>query len=68
VAAISYAVYVTHMLLAATWLGNGDRMTKYLKRPLLFAATWALSHVSTFYFERPWQAAGKLLSRRIEKR
>jgi len=53
VAEISYALYVIHGVLSATWLGQGERTEKYLKRPLLFAATFALAHLSTFHFERP---------------
>lgn len=53
VAEISYALYVIHGMLSATWLGTGDRMAKYLKRPLLFGAAFALAHISTRYFEQP---------------
>ncbi|MDB5799669.1 MAG: Peptidoglycan/LPS O-acetylase OafA/YrhL, contains acyltransferase and SGNH-hydrolase domain [Rhodocyclales bacterium] len=52
-AAISYALYVIHPLLADTWLGSGDVIEKYAKRPLLFIVLFALAHLSTFYFERP---------------
>lgn len=51
-AAVSYAVYVLHLPLAATWLGSGDLVEKYLKRPLLLAVVFALAHLSTFHFER----------------
>ena len=37
IATISYALYVVHPLLIHTWLGSGDTVIKYLKRPLLFA-------------------------------
>ena len=53
VAEVSYALYVIHGVLSATWLGSGERLEKYLKRPLLFGATFALAHLSTFYFEQP---------------
>ena len=53
VAEVSYALYVIHGMLVATWLGGGDRLAKYLKRPLLIAATFALAHLSTRYFEQP---------------
>lgn len=53
VAEVSYALYVIHGVLSATWLGTGDRLEKYLKRPLLFGLTFALAHVSTRYFEQP---------------
>ena len=53
VAEVSYALYVIHGVLSATWLGSGERLEKYLKRPLLFGATFALAHLSTFYYEQP---------------
>jgi peptidoglycan/LPS O-acetylase OafA/YrhL len=53
VAEISYALYVIHGVLSHTWLGSGERLEKYLKRPLLFGLTFALAHVSTRYFEQP---------------
>lgn len=53
IAEISYALYVIHGMLSATWLGAGDKTIKYLKRPLLFGATFALAHCSTRYFEQP---------------
>lgn len=53
IAEISYALYVVHGVLSATWLGKGSKAIKYLKRPLLFAATFAIAHVSTKYFEQP---------------
>jgi peptidoglycan/LPS O-acetylase OafA/YrhL len=51
-AAVSYAVYVLHAPLAATWLGSGDLVEKYAKRPLLLAVVLVLAHLSTFFFER----------------
>jgi peptidoglycan/LPS O-acetylase OafA/YrhL len=53
IAEVSYALYVVHGMLTVTWLGTGETLEKYLKRPLLFAATFGLAHVSTFYMERP---------------
>jgi peptidoglycan/LPS O-acetylase OafA/YrhL len=53
VAEISYALYVIHGILSATWLGSGDKLVKYLKRPLLFGAAFLLAHISTRYFEQP---------------
>jgi peptidoglycan/LPS O-acetylase OafA/YrhL len=53
VAEISYALYVIHGVLSHTWLGSGERLEKYLKRPLLFGLTFALAHLSTLYFEQP---------------
>ena len=51
-AAVSYAVYILHVPLSATWLGSGDLLEKYAKRPLLLAVVFALAHLSTFLFER----------------
>jgi peptidoglycan/LPS O-acetylase OafA/YrhL len=53
VAEVSYALYVVHGMLMPTWLGTGHGFAKYIKRPLFFAATFGLAHLSTFYFERP---------------
>lgn len=67
IAAISYALYIIHHLLAFTWLGTGEtKLEKYAKRPLLFAATFALAHLSTFQFERPFISFGKRLSNRLQ--
>jgi peptidoglycan/LPS O-acetylase OafA/YrhL len=53
IADVSYALYVIHGMLAVSWLGTGETLEKYLKRPLLFAATFALAHLSTYYLEKP---------------
>lgn len=53
IASISYALYVIHAVLAGTWLGSGQTIEKYLKRPVLFAATFLLAHLSTRYLEQP---------------
>ena len=63
-AAISFALYVIHGILMETWLGSGDRLVKYAKRPLLFALTFALAHGSTFHYESRWIALGKRLTQR----
>ncbi len=65
IAEISYALYVIHHLLMFTWLGSGERLEKYLKRPLLLAATFALAHLSTFQYEHRCIAFGKRLSARL---
>jgi peptidoglycan/LPS O-acetylase OafA/YrhL len=62
IAEISYALYIIHPLAADTWLGSGGKLVKYAKRPLLFAVTFALAHVSTRYYERRWIEWGKRLS------
>lgn len=53
IAEVSYALYVIHGMLVVTWLGTGSTTAKYLKRPLLFAATFALAHLSKIYLEGP---------------
>ena len=64
IATISYALYVVHPLLAETWLGSGEGILKYAKRPLLFCAVFLTAHISTFYYEMRWVALGKRLSRK----
>jgi peptidoglycan/LPS O-acetylase OafA/YrhL len=64
VAKISYALYVLHAGLATTWLGTGDDLVKYAKRPLLIVATWALAHLSTVTFEARAIALGRSLAHR----
>ena len=69
VAEVSYALYVVHGMLMATWLGSGETLEKYLKRPLFLLATFLIAHLSTFHFERPMIALGKRLEgRRSVKR
>jgi peptidoglycan/LPS O-acetylase OafA/YrhL len=53
IAEISFALYVVHGALMGSWLGSGERLEKYLKRPLLLALTFALAHCSTRYLEQP---------------
>lgn len=64
IAQTSYALYVFHGIFAATWLGSGDVLIKYLKRPLLFLATCVSAHLSTFHYERRWNAWGRRLAER----
>lgn len=64
VAEVSFALYVVHPLLGATWLGSGIGWEKYAKRPLLVGALFALAHLSTFYYEKPAVALGRRLSAR----
>ena len=64
IASISYALYVIHGILIDTWLGSGDKLIRYLKRPLLLAVTIALAHLSTKYYESYWIKLGKSLTRR----
>lgn len=67
-AAVSYALYVIHPLLAASWLGSGDIVEKYAKRPLLIAVLFSLAHLSTYHYEQRWIAAGKALAARLRAR
>jgi len=62
IASISFALYVIHGGLMDTWLGEGDRLEKYIKRPLLFVVTFILAHLSTFYYEKYWINLGKRLT------
>ncbi len=62
-ATISFALYIIHPFLTHTWLFTGDKLVKYAKRPLLFAATFALAHISTFHYEERWIALAKRLTR-----
>ncbi len=66
-ASTSYALYVIHGGLIGTWLGEGEKLEKYLKRPLLLAATFALAHISTFYFEKHWINLAKKLTKKTKK-
>jgi peptidoglycan/LPS O-acetylase OafA/YrhL len=56
---ISYALYVIHPLTCHGWLGSGSKLVKYCKRPLSFALSFGLAHISTRYYERRWIAFGK---------
>jgi hypothetical protein len=49
-----------------TWLGSGEDLEKYIKRPLLFMVLFALAHLSTFYYEKQWIALGKKLSAKLK--
>jgi peptidoglycan/LPS O-acetylase OafA/YrhL len=66
IATISYALYVIHPATALGWMNEGSITTKYLlKRPISFALTFMLAHLSTFYWESRWQLAARL---RLQKR
>lgn len=66
IASVSYALYVIHGGLRHTWLGEGENIVKYAKRPLLFAATFLLAHLSTSYYEKYWINLGKKLTSKPE--
>lgn len=67
IAEISYALYVFHAIYAHSWLGSGNTLEKYAKRPLLAAVTWASAHVSTFYYEARFIALARTLTTRRER-
>ena len=57
-ATISYALYVLHPLTIYGWWNEGTVFERYvLKRPLSFAAAFAMAHLSTFYWEMPLSRA-----------
>jgi peptidoglycan/LPS O-acetylase OafA/YrhL len=64
IANISFALYVVHGVLMESWLGTGELVEKYLKRPLLIAATFALAHLSTYFFEARFIAMAKQLTQK----
>jgi peptidoglycan/LPS O-acetylase OafA/YrhL len=66
-AGVSYSIYVIHVGLIHTWLGSGDLIEKYAKRPLLLIVVLALAWASTRYFERPLIAVGKRLADRLAR-
>ena len=68
IAATSYALYIVHPLLASTWLGSGDKLVHYAKRPLLIVAIFGVAHLSTFYYENRWIALGKRWAARFSAR
>ena len=53
IATISYALYIFHPYSMSGWLASGGKVEKYAKRPLCFALTFFVAHVSTFHYERP---------------
>jgi peptidoglycan/LPS O-acetylase OafA/YrhL len=65
IAKISYALYVLHGGLTFTWLGSGEGLAKYVKRPLLIAVTFGLAHLSTTQFESRAIELGRRWSKRF---
>jgi peptidoglycan/LPS O-acetylase OafA/YrhL len=60
IAKVSYALYVIHPATAHGWMNEGSTFTRYLlKRPISFALTFFLAHLSTFYWESRWQSAAR---------
>ncbi|MCX5690841.1 MAG: acyltransferase [Planctomycetota bacterium] len=66
IAEISYALYVFHPATMMGWMGSGETLLRYLKRPLSLLLTFALAHLSTYYFEKPLTNLGRRLARRLE--
>jgi peptidoglycan/LPS O-acetylase OafA/YrhL len=65
VADVSFALYVIHPLTIYDWMNQGTTFERYaIKRPISFAATFLLAHLSTFYWERRWIEWGKSITRR----
>jgi peptidoglycan/LPS O-acetylase OafA/YrhL len=64
-AAVSYALYVWHLMTTVGWFHQGSKVMIYAKRPLGLAITFLIAHLSTFYWERYWTGVGK---RMIEAR
>ena len=62
IATVSYALYIIHGGLRYTWLSEGGTVVRYLKRPIFFVVTFALAHLSTFYYEKKWIAFGKKIT------
>lgn len=57
---ISYAAYLYHLLMASGILaGHGTYETYLIKRPITFLLTWAAAHLSTYYWEKPWNNFGR---------
>jgi peptidoglycan/LPS O-acetylase OafA/YrhL len=55
IAEISYALYVFHPASIHGWMNEGGSFERYIfKRPLSFALTFLLAHLSTFYWESRW--------------
>ena len=68
IAAISFALYVWHSPFRFGWFDPEETWRKYLiARPLGLAATFAIAHVSTFYFELVINSWAKKISRKSGK-
>lgn len=65
VADVSYALYVIHPAFTHGWFAGTGTFDKYaIKRPIALALTFALAHLSTFYWERLWITWAKSASPR----
>lgn len=68
IAKISYALYIIHPFLMTTWLGNGEKIITYLKRPLLLIVLVILAHISSFYYEKYWIEIGKKIAKKMTRK
>lgn len=60
IANISYATYLYHPLMASGLLAGRGTIDAYLvKRPISLLLTWLAAHLSTYYWERPWNEFGR---------
>jgi peptidoglycan/LPS O-acetylase OafA/YrhL len=60
---VSYAVYVIHPIMRLNCLNSTNVWRLYLvKRPIGFALTFLLAHLSTFYYEKWWINLGKRIT------
>lgn len=56
IARISYALYIWHPLMVFGWMNAGSTLERYLmKRPVSWVLTWAVAHMSTYFWESRWQ-------------
>jgi peptidoglycan/LPS O-acetylase OafA/YrhL len=62
IAEISFALYIIHPLTTHGWFDDSNKLIKYTKRFLSFTLTFALAHISTFYYEKYWIRLGKRLT------
>lgn len=68
-AKISYALYVIHHATYKGWMDAGTTFERYaFKRPVSFAITFVLAHLSTKYWEKPWMDLGRkwIIKRRAD--
>jgi peptidoglycan/LPS O-acetylase OafA/YrhL len=66
---VSYALYVIHPIMRMQPLTSPDKKILYLVcRPMGFAITFALAHLSTFYYEKYWINLGKKWTRALAER
>jgi peptidoglycan/LPS O-acetylase OafA/YrhL len=63
-AAVSYALYVWHLMTTVGWFHEGSKVMIYAKRPLGLSITFLIAHLSTFYWEKYWTGMGKKLMKK----